>query len=61
MDRDALRDDQWERIKGFVPSGAKDKRGPRTDNRSSSTRCCGWRGRAGGGATFRNGSATTLQ
>lgn len=33
MDCDALRDDQWERIKGFVPGGAKDKRGPHTDNR----------------------------
>jgi transposase len=33
MDCDALRDDQWERIKGFVPGGTKGKRGPRTDNR----------------------------
>jgi transposase len=33
MDCDALRDDQWERIKGFVPGGAKGKRGPRTNNR----------------------------
>ena len=30
---DALRDDQWERIKGFVPGGTKGKRGPRADNR----------------------------
>lgn len=33
MDCDALRADQWERIKGFVPGGTKGKRGPRTDNR----------------------------
>jgi transposase len=33
MDCDALRDDQWERIKDFVPGGTSGKRGPRTDNR----------------------------
>ena len=33
MDYDALRDDQWERLKEFVPGGRKGKRGPRTDNR----------------------------
>lgn len=33
MDCDGLRDDQWERIKGFVPGGTKGKRGPRTNNR----------------------------
>ena len=33
MDYDALRDDQWERLKEFVPGGCKGKRGPRTDNR----------------------------
>ena len=33
MDCDALRDDQWERIKGFVPGGTRGKRGPRADNR----------------------------
>ena len=33
MDCDALRDDQWERLKGFVPGGTKGKRGPRTNNR----------------------------
>jgi transposase len=33
MDCDALREDQWERIKGFVPGGTKGERGPRTDNR----------------------------
>jgi transposase len=46
MDCDALRDDQWERIKGFVPGGTKGKRGPRTDNRKFWMRCCGWRARA---------------
>ena len=33
MDCDSLRDDQWERIKDFVPGGRRGKRGPRTDNR----------------------------
>ena len=33
MDVDALRDDQWDRIKESVPGGTKGKRGPRTDNR----------------------------
>jgi transposase len=33
MDCDALRDDQWERLKDFFPGGRRGKRGPRTDNR----------------------------
>jgi transposase len=33
MDCDALRDDQWERLREFVPGGREGKRGPRTDNR----------------------------
>ena len=33
MDGEVLRDDQWERIKGFVPGGRKGKRGPRSDGR----------------------------
>jgi transposase len=33
MTCDALRDDQWERIKDFVPGGRKGKRGPRSNNR----------------------------
>jgi transposase len=33
MDCDALRDDQWERLKGLVAGGTKGKRGPRADNR----------------------------
>ena len=31
MHCDALREDQWERIKGFVPGGTKGKCGPRTN------------------------------
>jgi transposase len=30
---DRLRDDQWERLKPFVPGGRKGKRGPRSDGR----------------------------
>ena len=33
MDCDGLRDDQWERLKEFVPGGRRGKRGPRTDSR----------------------------
>jgi transposase len=33
MTLDALRDDQWERLKEFVPGGRKGKRGPRTNTR----------------------------
>jgi transposase len=33
MTCDALRDDQWERLKEFVPGGRKGKRGPRSNNR----------------------------
>jgi transposase len=33
MDCDALRDDQWERIRSFVSGGTRGKRGPRTNNR----------------------------
>ncbi|NKM14464.1 IS5 family transposase [Rhizobium laguerreae] len=33
MECDALRDDQRERIRGFVPGGTRGKRGPRTNNR----------------------------
>jgi hypothetical protein len=41
MDCDALRDDQWEQIKGFVPDGTKGNRGSRTDNTNFWTRNCG--------------------
>ncbi len=47
MDCDALRDDQWERIKGFAPGGAKGKRGPRTDNRKFLDALL-WMARSGG-------------
>jgi|SRR5215218_1456692 len=33
IDSDALRDDQWERIKDLIPGGRRGKRGPRCDNR----------------------------
>ena len=33
MDGEVLRDDQWERLKPFVPGGRKGKRGPRSDGR----------------------------
>jgi transposase len=32
VDCNGLRDDQWERLKEFVPGGRKGKRGPRADN-----------------------------
>ena len=47
MDSDALRDDQWERIKGFVPGGTKGRRGPRTDNRKFLDALL-WMARSGG-------------
>ena len=33
MEGEVLRDDQWERVKPFVPDGRKGKRGPRSDGR----------------------------
>jgi transposase len=33
LEGELLRDDQWERIKPFVPGGRKGKRGPRSDGR----------------------------
>lgn len=33
MEGEVLRDDQWEKIKPFVPGGRKGKRGPRSDGR----------------------------
>ncbi|TXH85543.1 MAG: IS5 family transposase [Rhizobium sp.] len=47
MDCDVLGDDQWERIKGFVPGGTKGKRGPRTDNRKFLNALL-WMARSGG-------------
>ena len=47
MDCDALRDDQWEWLKEFVPGGCKGKRGPRTDNRRFLNALL-WMARSGG-------------
>ena len=33
MEGEVLRDDQWERLKPFVPGGRKGRRGPRSDGR----------------------------
>ena len=33
MDGEVLRDDQWEKVKPFVPGGRKGRRGPRSDGR----------------------------
>ncbi len=33
MDGEVLRDDQWDRLKSFVPGGRQGKRGPRRDGR----------------------------
>ena len=33
MDGEVLGDDQWERLREFVPGGRKGKRGPRSDGR----------------------------
>jgi transposase len=33
LDGEVLRDDQWERLREFVPGGRKGKRGPRSDGR----------------------------
>src|ERR1700722_20185848 len=47
VDCDMLRDDQWERLKEFVPGGRKGKRGPRTDNRRFLNALL-WMARSGG-------------
>ena len=47
MDCGVLRDDQWERLKEFVPGGRKGKRGPRTDNRRFLNALL-WMARSGG-------------
>jgi transposase len=33
VDGEILRDDQWDRLRDFVPGGRKGKRGPRSDGR----------------------------
>lgn len=47
MDMDALRDDQWERLKPLVPGGGKGRRGPCTDNRKFLDALL-WMARSGG-------------
>lgn len=47
MDRAALRDGQWERIRGSVAGGTKGKRGSRTDNRKFPDALL-WMARSGG-------------
>jgi transposase len=47
VDCDGLRDDQWERLKEFVPGGRKGKRGPRADNRRFLNALL-WMARSGG-------------
>lgn len=47
MNCDELRDDQWERLKDFVPGGRRGKRGPRSDNRRFLNALL-WMARSGG-------------
>ena len=47
VNRYGLRDDQWERLREFVPGGRKGKRGPRTDNRRFLNALL-WMARSGG-------------
>jgi transposase len=47
VDCDGLRDDQWERLKEFMPGGRKGKRGPRADNRRFLNALL-WMARSGG-------------
>lgn len=47
MEGEVLRDDQWERLREFVPGGRKGKRGPRSDGRRFIDALF-WVGRSGG-------------
>lgn len=47
MEGEVLRDDQWERLREFVPGGRKGKRGPRSDGRRFIDALL-WIGRSGG-------------
>lgn len=47
MEGEILRDDQWERLREFVPGGRKGKRGPRSDGRRFIDALL-WVGRSGG-------------
>jgi hypothetical protein len=55
MDGEVLRDDQWEKVKPFVPGGRKGRRGPRSDGRLFFDARCGWRAQAAAGATCPRG------
>ena len=59
MDCDALRDDQWERIKGFVPGGTQGQ-ARSAHKQSAISGCAAVDGAlsAGAGVICRNGSAT---
>ncbi len=43
MEGEALRDDQWEKVKPFVPGGRKGRRSRAATGVAFSMRCCGWR------------------
>jgi transposase len=47
LEGEVLRDDQWERIKPFVPGGHKGRRGPRSDGRRFFNALL-WMARSGG-------------
>ena len=47
MEGEVLRDDQWERLREFVPGGRKGKRGPRSNGRRFIDALL-WVGRSGG-------------
>jgi transposase len=47
VEGEVLRDDQWERLREFVPGGRKGKRGPRSDGRRFIDALL-WVGRSGG-------------
>ena len=49
MEGEVLRDDQWDRLREFVPGGRKGKRGPRSDGRRFFDAIL-WVARAGVGA-----------
>ncbi len=51
MEGEVLRDDQWERVKPFVPGGGKGKRGPRSDGRRFFDALL-WRARSGRGGVI---------
>lgn len=56
MEGEVLRDDQWDRLREFVPGGRKGKRGPVATVGCFSTPCGGWLGQADAGVICRSGS-----